>query len=209
MAVTGRKPDKLTGQEIAYCYEHVANGGNGTEACRLAGYKGNDNVLGVQSTRLLKKAKIRKKIAKLREKLLKPTEMRAERVMHNLALLANQKASDFIKITDAGDTEVIPFEKMNGKDAAIKSIEIEKFDLMTGAAPTEDTGVLKTKIKIQLRDNIKPNEILAKHYNLISDNVDHSFPGGEFGNTKEVDVSGLSTKELKVFRDLQKKIESK
>lgn len=42
--------------------------GNGTEACRLAGYKGSDGVLGVIANRLLKKAKILSKIAQAKEK---------------------------------------------------------------------------------------------------------------------------------------------
>jgi phage terminase small subunit len=202
MAATGRKPDKLTGQELAYCYEHVANNGNGTEACRQAGYKGSDNTLGVASTRLLKKDKIQKKIAELRERFLKSTEMRAERVMHNLALLANQKASDFFREDPkTGTLEPKKLEEMQGKDACIKELTI--IPIMV------DGKKVDQKVRLKLRDNIKPNEILAKHYKLISDNVDHRFPDGEFANTKEIDVSGMSTKELKEFRKLLEKAEGK
>jgi phage terminase small subunit len=43
--------------------------GNGTEAARLAGYKGSAPVLGVQSTRLLKKASVLAAIEQRRETL--------------------------------------------------------------------------------------------------------------------------------------------
>lgn len=42
--------------------------GNGTEACRLAGYKGNSKVLGVQATRLLAKASVQAAIAERSKK---------------------------------------------------------------------------------------------------------------------------------------------
>ena len=46
---------KLTYKEQAFVDNYA---GNGTKACKLAGYKGNDKVLGIQAVRMLGKARI-------------------------------------------------------------------------------------------------------------------------------------------------------
>ena len=50
---------------------YLANGGNGVDACRGAGYKGNANVLHVQASRLLRTATVQEALRARTEKALK------------------------------------------------------------------------------------------------------------------------------------------
>lgn len=48
----------LTPKQQAFVSEYIRNGGNGLQACKVAGYSGTDKVLGVQASKLLKNGSI-------------------------------------------------------------------------------------------------------------------------------------------------------
>jgi hypothetical protein len=212
MAVTGRKPDKLTGQEVDFCYAYIAERFNGTKAAKRARYKGTDNALGVMAFDLLKKPKIKAKIAELTKEYLKDTKRMAGDVIKELSILSFRRMSDYIEIDSITRRARMRTEEEIGiKDAAINKIEVKQRDLLVDGKVDESTAVLESEIKIWLEPKTKPLEILGKHLGVIVENKDLNvkFPNGEFANTKEVDVSGMSTKELKEFRKLLKKAEGK
>ena len=49
---------RLTPKQQAFVSEYIRNGGNGLQACKVAGYSGTDKVLGVQASKLLKNGSI-------------------------------------------------------------------------------------------------------------------------------------------------------
>lgn len=55
------KDKPLTTREAAWVEAYT---GNGVEACRIAGYRGNDNVLAVQASKLLRKPNVAAALAK-------------------------------------------------------------------------------------------------------------------------------------------------
>jgi hypothetical protein len=196
----------LTPLQEAFCVHYIETDGNATLAMKKAGYKGNDNVLAVNANRALKIRKIEERITELTNQKLKKAHMGADEVIKELSILSRQKMSDFMDIDDNGETQVKSFLQMNGMDRCIKSIKIEKINLATeeGAPP-----IVKTNINIQLHDKVKPLETLTKYHKLISDDHEHRFPGGEFANTKEMDVSNMSTEKLKQLKKLIKEAEKK
>jgi len=68
--------------------------GNGTEAARLAGYKGTAKVLAVQSTRLLAKANVQSAIAARREALESQSIADAKERREILTTIARSSESD-------------------------------------------------------------------------------------------------------------------
>lgn len=54
----------LTARELIFVSEYISNGGNGTEACRVAGYSAkSENALSRQASTLLRKPTVNKEIA--------------------------------------------------------------------------------------------------------------------------------------------------
>ena len=72
---------------------------NGTEAARLAGYKGDDNVLGVIAYENLRKPKIKKEI----EHRLSESALSANETLARVAQHATASLDDFLVIDDARD----------------------------------------------------------------------------------------------------------
>lgn len=64
----------LTSKQRAFVNAYVSNGQNGTQAAREAGYKGNDNVLGVTAHDLLKVPKVQEAIQGLLGKAIAKAE---------------------------------------------------------------------------------------------------------------------------------------
>lgn len=70
MALTRKQQaalDACATKQRAFVLEWLANGGNGTEAARAAGHKGNDATLAVTASKLLRHPKVSTAIAAMRE----------------------------------------------------------------------------------------------------------------------------------------------
>ena len=72
---------RLQGRQERFCIEYAKNGGNGTQAARAAGYSTTtEGTLATQAHRLLKRAKIKNRIAEL----MTPLEDEAEAAIREL-----------------------------------------------------------------------------------------------------------------------------
>ena len=76
--------DQLNRRQKRFVTEYLRNGGNGRLAAEKAGYKGSANALAVQSSRMLRNAKVRAALAEP----LKQEEKLHERVVAELKVLA-------------------------------------------------------------------------------------------------------------------------
>lgn len=90
-----QKPEdkKLTLKEEFFCQHFVALK-NGTKAVLEAGYDQTEKAAAVTATRMLKKAKIQKRIDQLIEDKLKAAEVTPEKIIRELAAIAFQDLSD-------------------------------------------------------------------------------------------------------------------
>ena len=82
-----RKERKLNWLQEAFVRHYVANRGNGTLACRKAGYRGSDKVLGITAVRLLGNDRIIAKINKEKAELSETTGIDAKWVINKLTQL--------------------------------------------------------------------------------------------------------------------------
>jgi phage terminase small subunit len=179
------KKNKLSGQENEFCYAYVAMKWNGTKAAKAAGYKGTDNTLGVVAYELLRKPKIRDKIAELTEEYLKDTKKMASDVIKELSVLSFRRMSDYIEINPETRRAQLRTQKEIGlKDAAVNKIEVKQRDLAVDGQVDENTRVLESEIKIWLEPKTKPLELLGKHLGLLNETINHNIE-----SVKEIQVT--------------------
>ena len=110
--------------------EHYLRTGNGTQSCRDAGYRGNDNVLGVTAYRMLRKPKIQALI----EKRLEELRISANVILMRLSRQATGSITDFIdecgviqwdKVKEDGQMTIKKITHVKGKQS------IELYDAQT------------------------------------------------------------------------------
>lgn len=124
--------DELTAKQRAFVNAYLANGFNGTEAARQAGYSGNDNTLGVVAYENLRKPKIAAYVQQAFDEMT----MTAEEVLARLSAMARTDMTDFMQVYPGG-TPAFDFEKAaEAKRLGLikkfkvtnKSIELELYD---------------------------------------------------------------------------------
>ena len=119
----------------------------------MAGYGGDDNVLGVTAYNNLRKPKIREAI----EARLETEAMAANEVLWRLAEQARGSVADFIEITEDGWTINLEKAKEAGKLHLIKKLKV------SGDVP-----------EIELHDQQAALTLLGKHFGLFKETVDHN-----------------------------------
>lgn len=144
---------KLTGKQRAFINAYLANGFNGTEAARTAGYSGNDNTLGVVAHGNLRNPKI----AAVIEKRFEEMTMRADEVLARLSAMARTDMTDFMQVYPGG-TPAFDFEK---------ATEAQRLGLI------KKFKVTKNSIELELYDAQAALVHMGKHYALFSDRVKH------------------------------------
>lgn len=94
------KPKKLTAKQLKFAQVYD---GNGTEAARLAGYKGSENTLAQNAIDLLRNPHITQIIAKRNDKIAKPLIMNRQQRQQLWSRIANTKSyktSDRLRATE-------------------------------------------------------------------------------------------------------------
>lgn len=143
---------------------------NGTRAAIAAGYS--PKTAASQASDLLNVPKVQALIAKLNEKRQAKTEVNAEKVLTELALMGHSNMLDYIRVVD-GDAVVDLSGLTREQAAAMQEITVE--DYVDGRG--EDARDVK-RIKFKLADKARSLELLGKHLALFADRQEHSGPGG-------------------------------
>lgn len=118
--------NKLTPKQNAFVRHYLANGCNGTDAARQAGYKGSDSVLNSVARDNLRKPAIAEMIAAERNSLKEKTGATAEakrELLWSIAMTCSMRAEDEAKLIDpkAAISAIAELNKMDGDLAAIKT----------------------------------------------------------------------------------------
>lgn len=89
-------PRILTDKQMAFCvwYTSAAVNMNATEACRRAGYKGNDNTLATVGAENLTKPAIRAEIDKRLAKAMSGADVTVEHVLRRLSVIGEKALED-------------------------------------------------------------------------------------------------------------------
>ena len=206
-----RKPQNrpLNKRQIAFCHEYISTRWNATQAAENAGYRGTRQTLSAVGEKLLRNTEIQKCIEMLTNKFLADTKKKAADVIRELQLIGFRDMNNFVSIDKSGKTKVKSLDEMGIHSRAINRLKITQKDLMSGKDSDSESMLIETDIDIGFESKIKELEVLAKHTGVIKDgSLAVEFPGGEFSNTKEIDLSGLTDEEIRTLIKLQEKAKS-
>ena len=158
----------LTKKRRAFCFEFIVDQ-CGSAAAKRAGYSGNDNVLAVTASRLLKRPEVRGFIQHLLDERAARTEITADKVLVELAKLG---FSD-IRNLFTSDGKLMALENLDAATAsAVQSIKITA--KQSGEVDANGNKVYEDVIDIKLVDKISALEKLGKNLKLFTDKVEHS-----------------------------------
>lgn len=117
---------KLTDKQKLFADYYVGEAMlNATRASRLAGYKGDENTLGVNGARLLRNAKVREYIEKqLQDLALSQNEV--------LTILTRQAKASLADVLDEDGRFDLGDAKRRGVDGLLKKLKIKKTVFKTG-----------------------------------------------------------------------------
>lgn len=174
----------LTAKQRRFVEEYLIDT-NATQAAIRAGYS--TKTACEQGSRLLANVKVSAVVDEGLAKLLKKTEVTAERIAEELALLG------FSNIQDCFDEKdnLIPIAKLpRAKAAALSSVEVVR-RVVPGTGGDGEEPEVEYVHKIKLWDKRAALVDLGKHYGMFKERIEHTGPNGGPILTKE--LSDLET----------------
>jgi len=163
-----RKPRKnVTLKQERFCKAYIANGGNGQEAARTAGYSGNDKTLRVVASENLTKPNLRKYLKTLTENAdvhVFRRLMSAHEVLARTTFLASGSMQDLLT---NGRFDFVKAEK-TGALYLLKRLKIRETNRTFRDGTVEETIVYDAT----LRDKIGSLRDLGLHHNLWTGEID-------------------------------------
>jgi phage terminase small subunit len=139
---------------------------NGTRAAIAAGYseKGAD----VRASELLGNSRVKRLIDQYVTKRASKLEIKADKVLEELARLGFANMHDYIKVQDSD--AYIDFSALTrDQAAAIQEITVEEY---TEGKGEDKRNIKRTKFK--LHDKRGPLELIGKNLKMFTDKVEHS-----------------------------------
>ncbi len=155
-------PSRLTPKQQRFVAEYLIDL-NATQAAIRAGYL--KKSAAQQACRLLINAKIAAAVAAKTKQQLEKADLTAEQVKARIGVLAFQDIREFFD--EHGNLKAV---HQLSDDAACR---VASFEVIKKNAAAGD-GVVDIIHKLKTVDVIKPLEMLAKHFGLLVDKVEHS-----------------------------------
>lgn len=128
---------------------------NATQAAKMAGYKGNDNVLGVTGYDNLRNPKIASAI----QRRLQESAMSADEVLARLADMARSNIADFSKVRHVSDLEEI-------HDKAHVAKKFKRTIYRSAYGSETET------VELELYDAQSALEKIGRHHGLFTDKIE-------------------------------------
>ena len=189
---------KLTAKQQRFCDEYLIDL-NATQAAIRAGYS--KKTANEQGARLLVNVSIQKKISELQKEREKRTEITQDSVLHELALIAFAKASDYAKVVEKDamvevEGNMIPVLDENGNPVKYRTVEPILTDELTEDQKKAIAVIKKGRDGFEIKpySKIQALELLGRHLGMFTDKV-------EVKNTTPNAFEGLTTEELKKLID--------
>jgi phage terminase small subunit len=153
---------------------------NGTAAARAAGYEGDDNVLAVTASRLLRNAKVRALI----DSRISEAAMSANEVLSRLSEIARGRVTDFVD--DDGKFDLRAAKKLQ-KDGLLKKLKqkrtSKKVDRFTEGkedyAETFETSLVYEEVEFEIYSAHEALRDLGKYHKLFTEKYEHSGEDGK------------------------------
>lgn len=189
---------KLTAKQQRFCDEYLIDL-NATQAAIRAGYS--KKTANEQGARLLVNVSIQKKIFELQKEREKRTEITQDSVLHELALIAFAKASDYARVVEKDamvevDGNMVPVLDEDGNQVKYRTVEPILTDELTEDQKKAIAVIKKGRDGFEIKpySKIQALELLGKHLGMFTDKV-------EVKNTTPNAFEGLTTEELKKLID--------
>nr|DAP92551.1 MAG TPA: Terminase small subunit [Caudoviricetes sp.] len=189
---------KLTAKQQRFCDEYLIDL-NATQAAIRAGYS--KKTANEQGARLLVNVSIQKKIFELQKEREKRTEITQDSVLHELALIAFAKASDYARVVEKDamvevDGNMVPVLDEDGNQVKYRTVEPILTDELTEDQKKAIAVIKKGRDGFEIKpySKIQALELLGKHLGMFTEKV-------EVKNTTPNVFEGLTTEELKKLID--------
>lgn len=189
---------KLTAKQQRFCDEYLIDL-NATQAAIRAGYS--EKRASEQAYQLLQKTTVQNHIAELQKEREKRTEITQDSVLHELALIAFAKASDYARVVEKDamvevDGNMVPILDEDGNQVKYRTVEPILTDELTEDQKKAIAVIKKGRDGFEIKpySKIQALELLGKHLGMFTEKV-------EVKNTTPNAFEGLTTEELKKLID--------
>ncbi len=189
---------KLTAKQQRFCDEYLIDL-NATQAAIRAGYS--LKTARAQGQRMLTNVDIQTYISGLIKKREERTEITQDSVLHELALIAFAKASDYARVIEKDamvevDGNMVPVLDEDGNQVKYRTVEPILTDELTEDQKKAIAVIKKGRDGFEIKpySKIQALELLGKHLGMFTDKV-------EVKNTTPNAFEGLTTEELKKLID--------
>ena len=175
---------------------------NGTRAYKAA-YPSvkKDETARVNASRLLTNANVKAYIQERQKEREKRTEITQDSVLHELALIAFAKASDYARVVEKDamvevDGNMVPVLDVDGNQVKYRTVEPILTDELTEDQKKAIAVIKKGRDGFEIKpySKIQALELLGKHLGMFTEKV-------EVKNTTPNAFKGLTTEELKKLID--------
>ena len=192
---------KLTAKQQRFCDEYLIDL-NGTRAYKVA-YPSvkKDETARVNASRLLTNANVKTYIQERQKEREKRTEITQDSVLHELALIAFAKASDYAKVVEKDamievEGNMVPVLDEDGNPVKYRTVEPILTDELTEDQKKAIAVIKKGRDGFEIKpySKIQALELLGKHLGMFTEKV-------EVKNTTPNAFEGLTTEELKKLID--------
>lgn len=189
---------KLTAKQQRFCDEYLIDL-NATQAAIRAGYS--PKTAEQLAYQLLQKTSVQNHIAELQKKREERTEITQDSVLHELALIAFAKASDYARVVEKDamvevDGHMVPVLDEDGNQVKYRTVEPILTDELTEDQKKAIAVIKKGRDGFEIKpySKIQALELLGKHLGMFTEKV-------EVKNTTPNAFEGLTTEELKKLID--------
>ena len=189
---------KLTAKQQRFCDEYLIDL-NATQAAIRAGYS--PKGMNKRVSRMMANEGIQADIKERQKELEERTEITQDSVLHELALIAFAKASDYARVVEKDamvevDGNMVPVLDEDGNQVKYRTVEPILTDELTEDQKKAIAVIKKGRDGFEIKpySKIQALELLGKHLGMFTEKV-------EVKNTTPNAFEGLTTEELKKLID--------
>ena len=146
---------------------------NGTQSAIRAGYSKKTAANIAEEN--LRKPQIKSAIQVAMEARAKATEITAEKVLREIALVAFQNMADFCHVDESGMVQPYPLDTLqDGASRVIKKVREKRVIRTVKGTKGRPDGdqILDSTYEFELYDKVKSLELLARHLGLLHDKTE-------------------------------------
>jgi phage terminase small subunit len=168
----------LNARHEAFLIEYLRNGENAKKAYKSV-YNCSEKTADANSIRLLGNARIKARLSKIHAKAQEKTEITAEKIARELALIGFAKIDDYVDVTSDGIVEIKPFEKI--PKSALRAIKkVKQKEKIIGSGEGGKEIVCERQVEYELYDKLEALKTLGKKNDIamFTEKIQAEIEGG-------------------------------